>query len=378
MDNTRGPARLVPPGRIIERELDARGWTQKDLAEIMARPEQAISEIVNGKKRITPETARELASAFGTSTDFWINIETRYRLRLAEREGAEEDIRRRGALYSAAPYGELVKRGWIERCDTLDAQEQALCRYLRVPSLAAAPQLAASFRRVAERGPEQWAEIAWARRIEFLASQQSVAPFDSAALISALPEILACTREPSDAAQLPTLLARLGVHFVIAPHLPRTYLDGAALHVGDRPIIGLTLRHDRLDHFWFTVLHELAHIVLGHRGAWLDRLCDGESPAGGAEEERAANAQARDWLIAPDAYRAFTQEGAFTAQRITAWAAQLARHPSIALGQLQTDGLVSSHRFANLHARVRPHLLAWIDTPGPTAGLRHPIGAAAP
>ena len=74
------PARAVPPGRIIQRELDARGWTQKDLAEIMGRPPQAINEIVRTRKRITPETAHQLAEAFGTSPEFWINLTGAYGL----------------------------------------------------------------------------------------------------------------------------------------------------------------------------------------------------------------------------------------------------------------------------------------------------------
>ena len=48
---------------------------------------------------------------------------------------------------------------------------------------------------------------------------------------------------------------------MIESHLPRTYLDGAALRLGDgRPVIGLTLRYDRIDNFWFCLLHELAHV----------------------------------------------------------------------------------------------------------------------
>lgn len=66
---------MPPPGRIIKRELEARGWTQKDLAHIMDRPEQTISQIVNAKKRITPETALQLAAAFGTSAEFWLRLE---------------------------------------------------------------------------------------------------------------------------------------------------------------------------------------------------------------------------------------------------------------------------------------------------------------
>jgi len=57
------------------RELEARGWTQKDLARIMERPPQAINEIVKGTKQITPETALVLAETFGTSAEFWTNLE---------------------------------------------------------------------------------------------------------------------------------------------------------------------------------------------------------------------------------------------------------------------------------------------------------------
>ena len=68
-------ARVPTPGRLARREMEARGWTQKDLAHIMDRTEQTISQIVQGRKRVTPETALELASAFGTSADLWLNLE---------------------------------------------------------------------------------------------------------------------------------------------------------------------------------------------------------------------------------------------------------------------------------------------------------------
>jgi addiction module HigA family antidote len=68
------PARVPPPGRILMRELEARGWTQRDLAEIMGRPIQTINEIIQAKKQITPETSLELAEAFGTSAEFWTNL----------------------------------------------------------------------------------------------------------------------------------------------------------------------------------------------------------------------------------------------------------------------------------------------------------------
>jgi len=73
------PARLVPPGRTIAAELEARGWTQRNLAEAMGCPEETVSGIVDRQEAIAPETARQLAKAFGTSVEFWVNLEANYR-----------------------------------------------------------------------------------------------------------------------------------------------------------------------------------------------------------------------------------------------------------------------------------------------------------
>jgi HTH-type transcriptional regulator/antitoxin HigA len=90
------PAQVFPPGEYIREELEARGWTQSKLAEILGRPFQTINAIVNGKKEITPRTAVELGAAFGTSAEVWLNLEMAYRLSrveppdpaIAERAGA--------------------------------------------------------------------------------------------------------------------------------------------------------------------------------------------------------------------------------------------------------------------------------------------------
>lgn len=84
-------ARLIHPGKILKRELDELGITQKELARLMDRPEQAISEIVNAKKRITPETALGLEQVLGVSALFWLNMETAYRLGLVEEYYKERD-----------------------------------------------------------------------------------------------------------------------------------------------------------------------------------------------------------------------------------------------------------------------------------------------
>lgn len=73
------------PGDLIREELEARGWTQKKLAQIMGTDAGLVSQIVNGKRAITAKTANELALAFGTSADLWMNLQVTYHLATAKK-----------------------------------------------------------------------------------------------------------------------------------------------------------------------------------------------------------------------------------------------------------------------------------------------------
>ena len=69
-------AEVFPAGEYLADELDARGWTQADFAEVLGRPAQFVSEIISGKKEITRESAAQIAAALGTSAEFWLNPRT--------------------------------------------------------------------------------------------------------------------------------------------------------------------------------------------------------------------------------------------------------------------------------------------------------------
>ena len=87
------PARAFPPGATIRQELEARSWTQKQFASLLGRPEQYVSELVNGKRQVTVDAAQELEAALGPSAQFWLSLETNYRLWLAVREGESDRVR---------------------------------------------------------------------------------------------------------------------------------------------------------------------------------------------------------------------------------------------------------------------------------------------
>jgi HTH-type transcriptional regulator / antitoxin HigA len=353
------PARVPTPGKILSRELEARGWTQKDLAEIMGRPVQTINEIIRGSKQITPETAIELSQALGTSPEFWTNLEAKYRLHLAGKEKKEQDIARKSQLYTVAPISELIKNKWIQATDSIDELEQEVCNYLGISSLDEIPQLAVNFRCSEHREPEETSQIAWVKRVEYLAKQQTIASFERKQLEAAIPEILACAKQVESIVKIPKLLADLGVHFVIVPHLKKTYLDGVAHYLNDKPIIALTLRYDRIDSFWFTLMHELAHIVLGHQGIYLDNLDALENN----DKEKEADKEAANWLIEPQAFQVFVSrfKQYFSRQAIEEFAYTHRRDPGIILGRLQHDKLVEHKNLRALLVKVSPLLENWID-----------------
>ncbi len=90
------PAEVFPPGEFLRDELEARGWTQTDFAEIIGRPVALVSEIVNARRRITPATAKEIGAALGTSAIVWMNLDAAYQLHVTPEP--PERISREAAL----------------------------------------------------------------------------------------------------------------------------------------------------------------------------------------------------------------------------------------------------------------------------------------
>ena len=94
----RKPAKVFPPGDFIKEEMEERGWTQQDLAEILNKPLPTVNKILNGKKAIVPETAKRLAAAFGTSAQLWMNLETSFRLTAVPETSEVQGVRSRAKL----------------------------------------------------------------------------------------------------------------------------------------------------------------------------------------------------------------------------------------------------------------------------------------
>jgi len=340
---------------------------------------QVISEIVSGKKQITPETALGLAAAFGTSAEMWLNMEAAYRLRLAQQNSVDDAVERRSRVYSLVPVKELLKRGWIQGATgtaDVDELERSVMAFLGVASLDEVPALALAARRTPTKEPDARAVRAWMRRVEQLAEAQKTGAFRRERLERALGELLSLSTEAGRVRELPDILRGLGIRFVLVPHLSRTYLDGAVFAGDGNPIVALTLRYDRLDSFWFTLMHVLAHLVSGHQG---NRPEDLDADAGANPEEREADRLAAEWLVPGEDLSAFVERVApyFSRQAIASFARSIGRHPTIVLGRLQHDGHVSPAHLRSSIPKVRRYLEPWVDVPEPVPAFTTETTAAA-
>ena len=115
-------AEVFPPGEFIKEEIEARGWSQSDLAEILGVNDSVVSALINGKKSVTPDLAKALGAAFETSAQLWMNRESSYRLFHAE--NTDDVVARKARLYERAPVKELIKRQWIEPSDNITVLEK--------------------------------------------------------------------------------------------------------------------------------------------------------------------------------------------------------------------------------------------------------------
>lgn len=342
------PARAVKPGDILREEMEAREWSQADLAHILGRPIQVVNEILQGRKAITPETALGLATAFGTSPEFWLNLENAYRLHLARASQQGEDVQQKAELYGLAPIKEMVKRRWIRETSDAGELRSELMRFYRVPDLKAISAPAVRFRFSPGHTPDTPSLWAWVTRARNLAEEQRCAPFSREAFAKQVPHLARLSASPEEIPGLPDHLAGIGVRLVFVPHLTRTYTDGAAFWLDEkRPAVALSLRYDRLDNFWFTLMHELAHLSGDpkNRKDYLDNELDQSATVG---EEGRANRLASEWLLPKKAFDEFVSKTKphFSLQIVRAFARSQGVHPALVVGRLHHEGHLhySQHR----------------------------------
>ena len=213
-----------------------------------------------------------------------------------------------------------------------------------------------------EGGPEERAKIAWVCRVKQLAEAQPVQAYSPDRQSEFTLKLLAFTNHETDVAKVPGLCLEYGVHFLYVPNLPKSYLDGAALWVEGHPVIAVSVRYDRLDYFWFTVLHELAHIFDQTDEVHLDQLFNQAEPEVQQDEVQASQL-AVQWLVPQEELKGFIEwnHPRYSRLEVTKFAEKQNRHPGIIVGQLMYRGEMKFSNLREYLVKVRPYLEGWED-----------------
>ena len=344
--------------------LTSRSWTQRVLGAILGVEESAISKLIKNKRPITAELALALENALGIPAEQFLEIQKNYELANARRAAKPNPAAiQRAQLIGALPIPEMIKRGWLNVPDVRDVEnlEAELIKFFGASSIddiEVLPHAAKKTNVADETTPPQ---LAWLYRANQLAKEMLVAQYSPFGVRRAVEKLRDLTLSVEAARSVPRILAGAGIRFVIVESLPNAKIDGVCFWLDEEsPVIGMSMRHDRIDNFWFVLRHELEHLIQGHgKGGKIvvDASLEGERAGTGpdvSEDERIANEAAAEFCVPKKTMDSFiARKAPFFAERdILGVAATLRVHPGLVAGQLQ-NRTGRYDRFRNHLVKVR-------------------------
>jgi len=324
--------------------------SQTELAGRIGMSTKTLSQIVNCRAPVTPETAIQLERVLGVSARLWTGLDANYRL-YAARTAAAEQLAAHGEWARGFPYAELVRRGVVESTRNISERANELLGFFGVGGVDAWQMeygnLQVAFRRSVAFEQSPQATACWLRLAELQALDTECAPFDEKAFMSSLRDARSISRDPPARFDvvLRTRCAAVGVALVFVAELKATHLSGATRWLNpDKAMLALSLRHKTDDHFWFSFFHEAGHLLRDSKKVvYLD---SGDEGASCVDEEQ-ANRFACDFLIPPDAYRRFVARHRFSESSVCRFSDEIGIAAGIIVGRLQHDGHVPYNSLLN-------------------------------
>lgn len=325
------------PGEYIREELEAREWSQRDLAYILGWSEQLVNMFLSGKRKITPEVAKELGTAFGVPAELFANLQRAYDL--AQAREPDPGIEKRATIQSVYPLREMIKRRWFEDTDPGMLRAQ-MARFFEVSSLEDVPHIEHAAKKTGdyreETNPKQ---LAWLFRVRQIAKTLAPSPYSEESLREFLSTLRYLMVDPNDIRQVPGMLMDCGVRFVIVEYLPGAKIDGVCFWLTDQsPVIGMSLVRDRIDNFWFTLHHEIEHVLRRHGifKPMIDEDLSGNQNDSLPEEEKIANSAAAERCVPVKEMDDFIlrKQPYISEKDVIGFAKVHQIHPGIVIGQI--------------------------------------------
>ena len=335
------------PGQLLEDLLKINEWSQRTLAIILDINETTISKIISGNAAVTADMALMFEAVFSVNANKFLDLQKNYDLEKAKIIAKPDPNRAtRAKLFGDLPISEMAKRGWINVDDIRDVSkvEGELTRFFKeteINNIEILRPHAARKTEVAQPATAQ--QLAWIYRVQQLAEETMVARYTPSKVREAIQKLQPLMISAEAVRSVPRILAEAGIRFVIVESLKSAKIDGVCFWIDSHsPVIGMTLRYDRIDNFWFVLRHELEHVdkLHGRIAMILDTNLEGERASVHteiSEEERVANSAAANFGFTQEYLQKFISRKApfFKEVDVLGFAKTVQVHPGVVVGRLQ-------------------------------------------
>lgn len=316
------------PISAIKFRMTEQGLQQRDLIPYIGSRSK-VSEVLSGKRPLAIEMIRALNKGLGIPTEILIKD-----ISIAKDDKIE---------WNKFPVAEIAKRKWIRATpyDIRTNKEKLIKEFLN-PLKDFCPQAILCRRSIVERTGrfiDRYALVLWIARILIKAKQKPISQYvHNSVNDEFIKQILRLSTKENGPLVAQRVLAEHGIALVIEPHLPKTHLDGTAmLDNNEKPVIGLTIRYDRIDNFWFNLVHELVHVSKHLKNDINTIIDDLDSDPGSNSIEREADRITQEIIIPRSLWKRSNAYRQRTPEAVRALAKKIQINPIIIAGRIRHD-----------------------------------------
>lgn len=334
----KGDKIVFHPGYYIKEIIEETGLTQEDFAKRLDTTPKNLSLLIRGEQSLSIDIAMKLARMIGTSVDYWLNLQKTYDALLAEFK-SEEELAEEREVFRSLDYKYFRENFGLPNLPRqIDEQIERVRSFLKVATLCALSKrdMAVSFRSASgELGINNIVKANTMVQIatNIALNQQDAPKFSKTQLQKAVEYVLTLTTNHDGfCPKVKQALFEAGVIFVVLPNLPGSRINGATKKIGNNVMLMVNDRQMNSDTFWFTLFHEIGHILNGSFGISFT------AETGTQEDE--ADRYAAEKLIPSREYEEFVSAGKFGPHSIILFAETIRRDPGIVLGRLQKEEIV--------------------------------------
>lgn len=324
------------PGVYIKENLDVMEMTAKEFSVRTGISERTLSSIINGNGDITFDVAYKLSKYFDNSINYWTNLQNQYDMYLLETKKKQEINEEWELLKTIKKY--LLKFKYIEEDDdkeTIVYKSRKLIGVNSLLSLNKKDCFACLKEQHTKNEADYFYQNFWLALALTEARKKNGIAFNKDLLLSYINEIRKMTTEQPDKfyPRLKEILTACGISFVLLPYLSKSNIYGATKWFSkENVMLAVSNRGEKADLFWFTLFHEISHVLMEHRRETLINMC--------GNEDDEADKMAAEMLISNDDWSKFISNNNYTEEGIREFAEKIEIHPCIVLGRLHKENIV--------------------------------------